>query len=84
MLPVGTRAFLSARSTLKTKPVPLIFCQISIKNMATEAYQEAYCPTLVAQGVSVRLTGFPDSTRRGDVETGTQQSNSRCTSFYTF
>ena len=27
---------------------------------------------------------FPDSTRRGDVEAGTQQSNSRCTSFYTF
>ena len=30
------------------------------------------------------ISSFPDSTRRGDVEAGTQQSNSRCTSFYTF
>ena len=34
--------------------------------------------------VGLRCNYFPDSTRRGDVEAGTQQSNSRCTSFYTF
>ena len=28
--------------------------------------------------------GFPDSTRRGDVEAGKQQSDSSSTSFYTF
>ena len=34
--------------------------------------------------VPTTYTCFPDSTRRGDVEAGEQQSNSSSTSFYTF
>ena len=45
------------------------------------------CPIILANlsHLPVKLSAyFPDSTRRGDVEAGTQQSNSRCTSFCTF
>ena len=36
------------------------------------------------QGSHMLHGHFPDSTRRGDVEAGNQQSDSSSTSFYTF